>query len=63
MLFVAERTFPSSKVCSRRGHYYGELKLWERVWECPVCKSVHDRDKNAAKNLRGYSAALIKGVG
>ncbi|NNG67772.1 RNA-guided endonuclease TnpB family protein [Caldanaerobacter subterraneus] len=56
---AVDRTFPSSKICSRCGYIYRELKLSERVWECPVCGTVHDRDENAAKNLRNYGVVYI----
>ncbi len=56
---VVDRTFLTSKICSRCGYIYRNLKLSERVWECPVCKAVHDRDENAATNLRNYVAVCV----
>jgi putative transposase len=55
----ADRKFPSSKMCSICGYINKELKLKDRVWKCPKCKAVHDRDENAAKNLRNYGIACI----
>ncbi len=36
------------------GIIYKELKLSERKWACTECGAVHDRDMNAALNLRDY---------
>jgi len=49
---LANRFFPSSKTCSVCGEKYEELTLSEREWACGACGVVHDRDVNAAKNLR-----------
>ena len=54
------RFFPSSKLCSTCGHRYQELRRSEREWECPKCGSLHDRDHNAAKNLRNEAVRLAK---
>jgi len=43
--------FPSSKLCSHCGYKLEELSLSTRQWKCPQCSEVHDRDKNAAKNV------------
>lgn len=48
----ADRFFPSSKTCSACGHVCESLALSERVWTCMSCGVEHDRDLNAAKNLR-----------
>ena len=43
---------PSSKMCSICGHIKQDLTLDDRVWTCVKCKSTHDRDVNAAKNIK-----------
>ncbi|WPX08474.1 IS200/IS605 family element RNA-guided endonuclease TnpB [Anaerocellum danielii] len=44
--------FPSSQICSNCGYRNEQVKdLKIRVWQCPVCGMVHDREENAAKNL------------
>jgi len=44
--------FPSSKTCSNCGQVLGELDLSVREWTCGGCQATHDRDVNAAKNIR-----------
>ena len=46
-----EKLFPSSKRCSYCGHKNKFLKLNDLVWTCPICRTCHDRNHNAAKNL------------
>ena len=48
---LAERFYPSSKICSNCGHYKKELKLSQRVYHCDNCKEKIDRDFNASLNL------------
>ena len=50
-LILVNRFFPSSKRCNVCGHIVGALPLSIREWECPKCKSKHDRDHNAAINI------------
>lgn len=50
-VIVADRFSPSSKTCSHCGVRREELKLAERVFHCPDCGHVQDRDLNAARNL------------
>ena len=49
--------YPSSKLCSICGYRHAELSLSERVWTCPDCETAHDRDINAAINIRNYPTA------
>ena len=51
-VYYVDKWFPSSKLCNECGHKYAELTLKEREWTCPNCGHHHDRDLNAAKNLR-----------
>ena len=52
MVIIADRWYPSSKLCSNCGEKLKSLELSDRDWECPHCHAVHDRDANAAINLR-----------
>jgi len=53
----ANRWFPSSKTCHVCGIVRGKLPLSVRRWTCDVCGAEHDRDENAAKNLKIMAAA------
>ena len=44
--------YPSSKTCYNCKHVNQELKLSDRSWTCEKCNSTHDRDINAAKNIK-----------
>jgi putative transposase len=46
---------PSSKTCSKCGYIKHDLTLKDRTWVCPVCGERHDRDVNAAINIRDFS--------
>ena len=49
--------YPSSQLCSCCHFQFPKTKdLKVRKWTCPECGTVHDRDKNAAKNI------LSKGI-
>jgi putative transposase len=50
-LIVIDRFYPSSKICSGCGYLLTELSLSTRAWTCPACRTRHDRDHNAAKNI------------
>jgi putative transposase len=54
---VADRWFPSSKMCSNCGHVHGGLTLSDRYWRCDECGVVHERDRNAAINLMRFAAS------
>ena len=54
---VADRFYPSSKTCSDCGHRLETLPLSVREWTCPSCGVVHDRDLNAAVNLRNMAVS------
>jgi len=57
MIVVADRWYPSSKTCSDCGHKLDQLPLAVREWVCPECGSIHDRDVNAAINLRNLAVS------
>lgn len=54
-LIIADRFFPSSKLCSSCGNKKETLKLSERTYICENCGLEIDRDLNAAINLANYS--------
>lgn len=54
------RFYPSSKLCHDCGHKYKELVLSEREWTCENCHSRHDRDVNAALNIRDEAMYIVQ---
>ena len=57
------RWFPSSQLCSNCGHRNQELSLSDRFWTCPACGVRHDRDHNAAKNVRDEGIRILVAAG
>lgn len=55
---VIDRWYPSSKTCSHCGCLLDKLKLSTRHWSCPGCRTRHDRDINAAKNILAAGQAV-----
>jgi putative transposase len=62
LVVVADRCYPSSKTCSDCGHKLGALPLSVREWTCPECDSIHDRDVNAALNLKNLAVSSTVSV-
>jgi putative transposase len=46
---------PSSKTCNVCGYHNSELTLIDRDWLCPSCNISHDRDINAAINIKKFA--------
>lgn len=53
---------PSSKMCSC-GHIYSGLKLSDRMWTCPSCGSVNQRDLLVARNIKKFAFKLNNTAG
>jgi putative transposase len=51
-----DRWFASSKTCFDCGFVHKNLKISDRQWVCPECGVIHDRDENAAHNLKPSTA-------
>ena len=56
-VIIADRWYLSSKTCVICGHVKKDLNLSERMYVCPVCGNVIDRDFQAALNLKRYGDA------
>ncbi|MCY4153342.1 MAG: RNA-guided endonuclease TnpB family protein [Aestuariivita sp.] len=61
-ILKANRFYPSSKTCSACGAINQELGLKDRDWTCAECGADHDRDLNAAINLREYGRHTLAAV-
>ena len=60
-VIVADRFFPSSKLCSCCGTIKKDLKLSDRIYKCE-CGNIIDRDYQAALNLKRYGENVLKSV-
>lgn len=56
-LVIADRWYPSSRLCSICDWKNEALTLNDREWTCPQCGTHHDRDHNAAINLQRLATA------
>ncbi len=59
VVHFVSRWYPSSKACSNCGHVLEKLELETRVWRCPCCQQVNDRDENAAINIKNVGASTF----
>ena len=56
---LIDQFFPSSKMCSGCKKKNTLLSLTDRIWVCPTCGENHDRDKNAALNIKEEGLRLL----
>lgn len=66
IVVAIDRWFPSSKQCNDCGFYNVDIMWGDTFWVCPECGTLHDRDVNAARNikkegLRMLSVAVLPG--
>ena len=58
-VIIADRFFPSSKMCSCCGHVKKDLKLSDRIYKCK-CGNIINRDFQASLNLKKYGEDVLK---
>ena len=58
-VIIADRFFPSSKLCSCCGEIKKDLKLSDRIYQCD-CGNIIDRDYQASLNLKQYGENVLK---
>lgn len=58
-VIIADRFFPSSKLCSCCGAIKKDLKLSDRIYKCG-CGNIIDRDYQAALNLKRYGEMVLE---
>jgi putative transposase len=54
------RFYPSSKTCSECSYINHRLQLSDRAWTCPECGVQHERDENAARNIKGEGKRILE---
>ena len=59
MVIEANKWFASSKTCNICGYVNNDLTISDRSWICPKCGTEHNRDKNAAMNLRDVALNIF----
>ena len=59
LVVIADRYFPSSKLCSCCGRIKKDLKLSDRIYRCE-CGNEVDRDEQATLNLKLYGENVVK---
>ena len=58
-LTVVDRFFPSSQICSSCCNHRHKMPLKVRVFECPNCGNIQDRDLNAARNIERWFEGIF----
>ena len=59
LVVFVDRFYASSKICSECGDKNQLLTLNDRKWICPCCKTLHDRDENAAINIKQEGLRIL----
>ena len=59
-VIIIDRYFASSKQCSGCKEKNTMLSLSDREWVCPKCGTKHDRDINAAKNIKEEGIRVLQ---
>ena len=59
-LIEIERYYPTTKKCNYCGHLIDSISLKQRTWQCPNCRMVHNRDINAAINIKNRGMEIIR---
>lgn len=57
-----DRYYPSSKICHCCGHKMDSMSLSVREWTCPQCGEHHDRDINAAINIKNEGLKILDNI-
>ena len=60
-VIIADKWFPSSKLCNCCGNIKKDLKLSDRIYKCD-CGNIIDRDYQASLNLKKYGENVLKSV-
>ena len=56
-LIAVDRYIPSTRTCSACGAVRDAVSYKENTWRCPECGTAHNREINAAKNIKAQGLA------
>jgi len=59
IVIEANKWFASSKTCNICGYVNKDLTISDRIWICPKCGTEHNRDENAAINLKNVALNIF----
>ena len=59
-LIVVNRSFASTKTCSKCGFVKDKMEQWERIYVCPKCGAIMGRDPNSAQNMLQEGSKQLK---
>ena len=59
IVIEADKWFASSKTCNVCGYVNKDLTISDRSWICPQCGKEHNRDENAAINLKNIALNIF----
>ena len=62
IVYYNDKWYPSSKTCSCCGFINKDLKLSDRVFICPKCGNIIQRDHNAAINLKNNALSSLNEI-
>ena len=58
-LILVDRFYPSSQICSNCTTHRHKMPLKDRIYSCPDCGHIDDRDLNAAKNIERWFEGIF----
>lgn len=61
-VILVDRFFASSKQCHACKEKNTLLSLSDRIWVCAKCGAEHDRDENAAKNIKEEGIRILRNL-
>lgn len=61
-LYLVDRWYPSSKLCSNCGWHNSNPKLTDRIFKCSSCNLILDRDENASINITNCPSNKLKRI-
>lgn len=59
IIIEANKWFASSKTCNICGYVNKDLAIQDKIWICPKCGTEHQRDENAARNLKDVALNIF----